>query len=155
MIVSTAPTLEGSRIVVHAGLVPGEAAMGADIFRDPFAAVRDIVGVRAGACERVPKDARDVAIGEMTNEAASRGANAAVGVDLDYEVLGDRGSMLTVSADGTAVAVEQRKVRLLASPVMVGLVPAIRVFCCSSTGEGLVDGRCELQRGRAAADRRW
>ena len=102
MIVPTAPTLEGSRIVVHAGLVPGEAAMGADIFRDPFAAVRDIVGVRAGACEKVPEDARDVAIGEMTDEAASRGANAAVGVDLDYEVLGERGSMLMVSANGTA-----------------------------------------------------
>ena len=71
MIVSTAPTLEGRRIVVHAGLVPGEAAMGADIFRDPFAAIGDIAGVRAGACEKVPGDARDVAIGEMTNEAAS------------------------------------------------------------------------------------
>lgn len=105
MIVPTAPTLEGRRIVVHAGLVPGEAAMGADIFRDPFAAVRDIVGVRAGACEKVLRDARDVAIGEMTNEAARRGANAVVGVDLDYEVVGQGGSMLMVSASGTAVTV--------------------------------------------------
>ena len=106
MIVPTAPTLEGRRIVVHAGLVPGEAAMGADIFRDPFAAIGDIAGVRAGACEKVPGDARDVAIGEMTNEAARRGANAVVGVDLDYEVLGDRGSMLMVSANGTTAGVD-------------------------------------------------
>lgn len=86
MIVSTAPTLEGGRIVEYAGLVPGEAATGADI-----------VGGRTGACEKVPGDARDAAIGEMTDEAASRGANAAVG---------DRGSMLMVSANCTAVAVE-------------------------------------------------
>ena len=79
--------------------------MGASIFRDPVAAVRDIVGVRAGAYEKVPEDARDVAIGETTNEAAARGANAVVGVDLDDEVLGDRGGMLMVSANGTAVAV--------------------------------------------------
>ena len=110
MIVPTA--LEGRRIVEHAGLVPGEAAMGANIFRDPVAAVRDIVGGQAGACEKVLKDARDTAIGEMTDEAASRGANAAVGVDFDHEVPGDRGSMLMVSANGTAVVVEQGR-RLL------------------------------------------
>lgn len=106
MIVSTTPSLEGKRIVEYVGLVSGEAVMGANIFRDLFAAVRDIVGGQAGAYEKVLKDARDVAIGEMTNEAASRGANAVVGVDLDYEVLGDRGSMLMVSANGTAVVVE-------------------------------------------------
>lgn len=86
--------------------------MGANIFRDPVAAVRDIVGGQAGACEKVPEDARDAAIGEMTDEAASRGANAAVGVDFDHEVPGDRGSMLMVSANGTAVVVEQGR-RLL------------------------------------------
>ena len=95
MIVPTAPAPEGRRIVEHAGLVPGEAAMGANVFR-----------VRAGACEKVLKDARDAAIGGMTDEATSRGANAVVGVDLDYEVPGERGSMLMVSADGTAVVVE-------------------------------------------------
>ena len=71
MIVPTAPTLEGRRIVRYVGLVPGEAAMGADIFRDLFAAVRDIVGVRAGTYERCRRDARDAAIGEMTDGAAS------------------------------------------------------------------------------------
>lgn len=106
MIVPTAPAPEGRRIVEHAGLVPGEAAMGANVFRVRAGAVRDIGGVRAGASEKVLKDARDAAIGEMTDEAASRGANAVVGVDLDYEVPGDRGGMLMVSANGTAVVVE-------------------------------------------------
>ncbi len=106
MIVSTTPALEGKRVVTYVGLVSGEAVMGANIFRDMFAAIRDIVGGQAGAYEKVLKDARDMAISEMTNEAAARGANAVVGVDLDYEVLGDRGSMLMVSANGTAVVVE-------------------------------------------------
>lgn len=95
MIVSTALALEGGRIVDHAGFVPGEATMDASI-----------TGGQAGACEKVLKDTRDVAIGEMSNEAAARGANAVVGVGLDYEVLGDRGAMLMVSANGTAVVVE-------------------------------------------------
>ena len=103
MIVSTTPTLEGQRIAAYIGVVSGEAVMGANIFRDLFAAVRDIVGGQAGAYEKVLRDARDVALREMTDEAAARGANAVVGVDLDYEVLGDRGSMLMVSANGTAV----------------------------------------------------
>lgn len=106
MIVSTTPTLEGQRIVSYIGVVSGEAVMGANIFRDMLAAVRDVVGGQAGAYEKVLKDARDVALGEMTDEAASLGANAVVGVDLDYEVLGDRGSMLMVSVNGTAVVVE-------------------------------------------------
>lgn len=76
MIVSTTPTLEGKRVVTYIGLVSGEAVMGANIFRDMFAAVRDIVGGQAGAYEKVLKDARDMAISEMTNEAAARGANA-------------------------------------------------------------------------------
>ena len=80
--------------------------MGANIFRDLFAAVRDIVGGQAGAYEKVLKDARDVAIQEMTDEAAARGANAVVGVDLDYEAIGDKSSMLMVTASGTAVVVE-------------------------------------------------
>ena len=103
MIVSTTPTLEGRRIVEYRGLVSGEAVMGANLFRDMFAAVRDIVGGQSGAYEKVLKDARDVAIEEMRREARTLGANAVVGVDLDYEVLGDRGSMLMVSANGTAV----------------------------------------------------
>ena len=106
MIVSTTPTLQDRRIVAYNGLVSGEAIMGANIFRDLFAAIRDIVGGQAGAYEKVLKDARDVAIQEMSDEAAARGANAVVGVDLDYEAIGDKGSMLMVSASGTAVVVE-------------------------------------------------
>ncbi|MBH63457.1 MAG: hypothetical protein CL569_13635 [Alphaproteobacteria bacterium] len=106
MIVSTTPTLQDKRILAYKGLVSGEAIMGANIFRDLFAAVRDIVGGQAGAYEKVLKDARDVAIQEMTDEAAARGANAVVGVDLDYEAIGDKSSMLMVTASGTAVVVE-------------------------------------------------
>ena len=106
MIISTTPTLQDKRIVAYHGLVSGEAIMGANIFRDLFAAVRDIVGGQAGAYEKVLKDARDVALQEMTDEAMARGANAVVGVDLDYEAIGDKGSMLMVSASGTAVVVE-------------------------------------------------
>jgi len=106
MIISTTPTLQDKRIVAYNGLVSGEAIMGANIFRDLFAAVRDIVGGQAGAYEKVLKDARDVALQEMTDEAVARGANAVVGVDLDYEAIGDKGSMLMVSASGTAVVVE-------------------------------------------------
>ena len=106
MIISTTPTLQDKRIVAYNGLVSGEAIMGANIFRDLFAAVRDIVGGQAGAYEKVLKDARDVALQEMTDEAVARGANADVGVDLDYEAIGDKGSMLMVSASSTAVVVE-------------------------------------------------
>ena len=106
MIISTTPTLQDKRIVAYHGLVSGEAIMGANIFRDLFAAIRDIVGGQAGAYEKVLKDARDVAIQEMTDEAVVRGANAVVGVDLDYEAIGDKGSMLMVSASGTAVIIE-------------------------------------------------
>ena len=80
--------------------------MGANIFRDLFAAVRDIGGGQAGAYEKVLTDARDVALQEMTDEAVAHGANAVVGVDLDYEAIGDKGIMLMVSASGTAVVVE-------------------------------------------------
>ena len=106
MIISTTPTLQDKRIVAYNGLVSGEAIMGANIFRDLFAAVRDIGGGQAGAYDKVLKDARDVALQEMTDEAVARGANAGVGVDLDYEAIGDKGSMLMVSASDTAVVVE-------------------------------------------------
>ena len=106
MIVSTTPTLQDKRVVAYLGLVSGEAIMGANIFRDFFAAVRDIVGGQAGAYEKVLKDARDVAVQEMTDEASALGANAVIGVDLDYEAIGDKGNMLMVSASSTAVVVE-------------------------------------------------
>ena len=86
-------------------LVTGEAILGANVFRDFFASVRDIVGGRSGAYEKVLRSARDEAVQEMMAEAKSLGANAVVGVDLDYEVIGKEGSMLMVSASGTAVKV--------------------------------------------------
>ena len=103
MIVTTTPVLEDRRIVAYLGLVSGEAIMGANIFRDFLASVRDVVGGQAGAYEKVLKNARDAALEEMEAEARSRGATAIVGVALDYEVIGDKGSMLMVAASGTAV----------------------------------------------------
>jgi uncharacterized protein YbjQ (UPF0145 family) len=103
MIVTTTPSVEGRGIVEYKGLVTGEAILGANVFRDLFASIRDFVGGRAGAYERVLRQARDAAVSEMTEEAKERGADAVVGVDLDYEVIGKEGSMLLVSASGTAV----------------------------------------------------
>jgi uncharacterized protein YbjQ (UPF0145 family) len=103
---TTTPTFENRRIVRYLGIVHGEAIIGANIFRDLFAAVRDIVGGRAGAYENVLGDARRTALDEMSAAAARLGANAVVGIDLDYETLGSGGSMLMVTASGTAVVVE-------------------------------------------------
>lgn len=107
MIVTTTPSVEGHRIVDYKGVITGEAILGANIFKDLFAGIRDIVGGRAGAYEKALKDARQTALHEMEQEAARLGGNAVVGVDLDYEVIGDRGSMLMVSASGTAVVIER------------------------------------------------
>lgn len=103
--VTTTPTIEGHPIQEYCGIVTGEVIVGANLFRDLFANIRDIVGGRSGSYERILKQARDEAIEELQAEAAARGANAVVGVDLDYEVVGDRGSMLMVSASGTAVKI--------------------------------------------------
>jgi uncharacterized protein YbjQ (UPF0145 family) len=105
IIVTTTPTVEGRPVRDYLGIVTGEAIVGANLFRDMFANIRDIVGGRSGSYERVLKEARASAIGELEAEAARLGANAVVGVDLDYEVIGDTGSMLMVSASGTAVRV--------------------------------------------------
>jgi len=105
MIVTTTPTVEGKKINNYLGIVTGEAIMGANIFRDLFAGVRDIIGGRSGAYEEELGRAREIALQEMQDEAQKRGANAIVGVDLDYEVLGSNGSMLMVTASGTAVQV--------------------------------------------------
>jgi uncharacterized protein YbjQ (UPF0145 family) len=105
VIVSTTPTLEGRPIQDYMGIVTGEVIVGANLFRDLFASVRDIVGGRSGSYERILADARNQAIAELQAEAAALGANAVVGIDLDYEVIGDTGSMLMVSASGTAVRV--------------------------------------------------
>jgi uncharacterized protein YbjQ (UPF0145 family) len=103
MIVSTTPTLEGRTIAEYRGLVTGEAILGANIFKDLFAGIRDIVGGRSGAYEQELAKARTIAIQEMEALAASLGADAIVGVDLDYETVGQGGSMLMVTASGTAV----------------------------------------------------
>lgn len=106
MLLSTTPTIEGRRIREYKGVVTGEAILGANVFRDFMAGIRDIVGGRAGAYEKVLKDARDTALEELGEEARKLGGNAVVGIDLDYEVLGSNGSMLMVSASGTAVVVD-------------------------------------------------
>jgi uncharacterized protein YbjQ (UPF0145 family) len=103
MITTTTPTLEGRPIAEYLGIVTGESIIGANIFRDLFAGIRDIVGGRSGSYERVLGDARKTALSEMEEEARARGADAVVGVDLDYEVLGAQNGMLMVSASGTAV----------------------------------------------------
>ena len=103
MLISTTNTIEGRTIVTYYGLVTGEAVLGANVFRDLFAGVRDIVGGRSGAYEKVLKEARDTAIAEMACEATELGANAVIAVDLDYETV-HKGTMLMVSATGTAIA---------------------------------------------------
>lgn len=105
VIVTTTPTIEGRPIQDYLGIVTGEVIVGANIFRDLFANVRDIVGGRSGSYERILADARQQAIEELQSESASRGGNAVVGIDLDYEVIGANGSMLMVSASGTAVRI--------------------------------------------------
>lgn len=103
MIVTTTPTIEGHPIQQYFGVVTGEVIVGANIFRDLFASVTDIVGGRSGKYEKVLQRARKEALAEMEDEAVRLGANAVVGVDLDYEVIGQSGSMLMVSCSGTAV----------------------------------------------------
>lgn len=105
MIVTTTPTLEGKEIQDYLGPVAGEAVLGANIFRDLFASVRDIVGGRAGGYQKVLRDGRGHAFDDMIEEARELGANAIVGVDIDYESLGEGNSMLMVSCNGTAVKV--------------------------------------------------
>jgi uncharacterized protein YbjQ (UPF0145 family) len=106
MIVSTTPTLEGKKINSYLGLVTGEAIIGANLFRDIFAGIRDIVGGRSGSYEEVLREAKNNAVSEMEENARKLGANAVVGVDLDYETVGTNGSMLMVTASGTAVVTE-------------------------------------------------
>ncbi len=105
VIVTTTPTIEGRPIQDYLGIVTGEVIVGANLFRDLFANIRDIVGGRSGSYERILADARKQAIEEIQAEAATLGGNAVVAIDLDYEVIGDTGSMLMVSASGTAVRI--------------------------------------------------
>jgi uncharacterized protein YbjQ (UPF0145 family) len=103
MIITTTPTVEGKSISDYLGIVTGEAIMGANLFKDLFANIRDMVGGRSAAYERELQNARDIALAEMGERASRIGANAVVGVDLDYEVLGQSNGMLMVSVSGTAV----------------------------------------------------
>ena len=109
MIISTTPTIEGHKITRYAGIVSGEAIIGANVISDFFARVRDIVGGRAGAYESKLADAREIALQDMEAAAAKLGANAVVGVDLDYEVLGQDNGMLMVTVSGTAVVLEANR----------------------------------------------
>ena len=106
MLISTTSVLDGKPVSRYLGVVTGEAIIGANIFRDMFAAVRDVVGGRSATYERALAEAREVALAEMQQRAQELGANAVIGVDLDYEVLGQANGMLMVSASGTAVVVE-------------------------------------------------
>ncbi|MDE2750470.1 MAG: heavy metal-binding domain-containing protein [Chloroflexota bacterium] len=103
MIVTTTPSVEGQQVVEYLGVVSGEAVMGANMFKDIFAGIRDIVGGRSGAYEEELRRAKDIALQEMQDNARGLGANAVLSVDLDYETVGSNGSMLMVSASGTAV----------------------------------------------------
>lgn len=105
MIITTTPDIEGKQIQEYLGVVTGEAVMGANIFRDLFAGIRDIVGGRSGAYEKELKKARNIAFEQLEETAARLGANAVVAVDIDYEVLGENNGMLMVSVSGTAVRV--------------------------------------------------
>lgn len=108
MLLTTTPNIEGKKIVTYHGLVSGEAILGANLFKDIFASIRDIVGGRSEAYERELQKAKDIAVGEMIARAQALGANAVIGVDLDYETISmsGGGNMLMVSAGGTAAVYE-------------------------------------------------
>ena len=106
MTLTTTPTIEGKKIRDYRGIVTGEAIIGANIFKDFFAGIRDIVGGRSAAYEAELRNARELALQEMAEAARQQGGNAVVGIDLDYEVVGQGGSMLMVCASGTAVIVD-------------------------------------------------
>lgn len=106
MLITTTSTLEGKKIKAYLGIVSGEAILGANIFKDFFAGIRDIVGGRSAAYEKELRLAKDIAIKEMMQEAIALGGNAIIAVDLDYETIGQGGSMLMVTASGTAIIFE-------------------------------------------------
>ncbi len=106
MIITTTPDVSGRHVREYKGVITGEAIMGAHVFRDLFAGLRDIVGGRSGSYEKSLREAREAALAELENEARECGANAVIGVDLDYEIIGERGSMMMVSVSGTAVVLE-------------------------------------------------
>ena len=106
MLLTTTPTIEGKKISTYYGVVTGETIIGANVFRDFMASIRDFFGGRSGAYEDVLRQAKNTALAEMEREAERMGANAVVGIDLDYETVGQSGSMLMVTCSGTAVRIE-------------------------------------------------
>ena len=105
MLLTTTPTIEGQPIREYKGIVTGETIIGANFMKDLFAGIRDIIGGRSGSYEKVLREAKDTALAEMEQRAASMGANAVVGIDIDYETVGQSGSMLMVAESGTAVVI--------------------------------------------------
>ncbi|MBQ0158902.1 MAG: heavy metal-binding domain-containing protein [Bacteroidales bacterium] len=106
MILSTTPTIDGHKVVDYKGIVTGETIIGANIVKDFFASVRDVVGGRSGSYERVLAEARETSLQEMQQRAAALGANAIVGIDVDYETIGQGNSMLMVATSGTAIVID-------------------------------------------------
>ena len=106
MLLTTTPTIEGKKISTYYGVVTGETIIGANVFRDFMASIRDFFGGRSGAYEDVLRQAKNTALAEMEREAERMGANAVVGIDLDYETVGQSGRMLMVTCSGTAVRFE-------------------------------------------------
>ena len=106
MEVTTTPNIEGKRVTKYLGIVAGEAILGANLFKDLFAGIRDLVGGRSATYEKELQRARDIALEELRQRAQDLGANAVIGIDIDYEIMGKENGMLMVSASGTAVMVE-------------------------------------------------
>ena len=106
MQLTTTPSIEGKRITRYCGVIAGEAILGANVFKDMFAGIRDLVGGRSGTYEKELQRARQIALDELEERARDLGANAVVGIDIDYEIMGKENGMLMVSASGTAVVVE-------------------------------------------------
>ena len=106
MELTTTPNIEGKRVTKYLGIVAGEAILGANLFKDLFAGIRDLVVGRSATYEKELQRARDIALEELRQRAQDLGANAVVGIDIDYEIMGKENGMLMVSASGTAVTVE-------------------------------------------------
>lgn len=105
MILSTTPTIEGHTILEYKGIVTGETIIGANVFKDFLAGIRDFIGGRSGSYEKVLREAKDTVLAEMQERASQLRANAIVGIDIDYETVGQSGSMLMVAVSGTAVVI--------------------------------------------------
>jgi uncharacterized protein YbjQ (UPF0145 family) len=106
MLLTTTPSIEGKRVTRYCGVIAGEAILGANLFKDLFAGIRDLVGGRSATYEKELQRAREIALEELQQRAQDLGANAVIGIDIDYEIMGKENGMLMVSASGTAVIVE-------------------------------------------------